>query len=1085
MRYAYNKGVVKKFSTKFINLSTALVLVATSLSGAAPLFFAQKALAAGTTVVSPANMDGWSGVDDNGYGGSLSFVNGPGATPLGTGSAQLNTTTTSQGYMLAKSAYGGTKLSALSNLSYETYVQQGNNTIAPSLQLNITSDVVNNATWQGRLVYEPYQNGHATVTDGVWQPQNALSGLWWLTKPALFGNNCGQSTPCTLGQIESLYPDAGISTSQPLVGFKAGSNWVPFIGNVDDFVINDDTYDFEASPPAAPSFTGFTQNQKTLACGAVTNTIGSSPYTTHIQWTSESDISQYAITPTYPDGHGQYTYYPSGSASDAWIGDNFGHHGQGVYSYTIKAQGTNGLWSTASAPCTLTYDTIAPTVSVSPVAGSLLHGVETFNITINDANPATPLNKSVYVYLYDTAGGQKSWGTKVDLSSGSGTFTVNTALLDDGNANLDVGLVKDAAGNPTVDQYHPNGTDSYFKNYTIDNTAPAVPTNLSWLDSNGNPATNGFTNVQKGTLSWQDSDPSVDHYLYKFWTNIPGYFDGMGNAWTTDNPSYFTTSSTGASIWTNFDNYEGTYYFCVESVDAVGNTSICSDTYTVTYDKTAPAAPSITAPTLDQYFNILPIVDSWTTVTKDINGNPEASGIDHYQVAYLYDDGHTFGGSTCAGEQIDSKTLSGCRDINGTSRDHVPAITEQGGVTIWVRAIDGAGNVGAWSASTHYYYDTTVLAAPTLISPQDGAFVNGASVTNVWSSVTGATKYEYESFNSSDTSQTPRWDQDFSTTSKTATNVADGTVFYWRVRAIDQYGKTGPWSGLWKITVDNTSPAKPAATPGAGDYYNGSQLVTLTSSDSGSGLAAIYYTTDTDGTTIPSSSNGTKYTGPITVSQDEFIEAIAYDKAGNVSTVMTAQYGIAPVISDESSQAGVTTATITWTTNNPATSRVVYDTVSHPSLGSAPDYGYATSTPTTDQAPNEVTNHSVTITGLDSGTTYYFRTVSDGSPASAGSEITATTKTVPSQPNNKVLAANISNNGDNGSSSNTPANTAVLGASTTNPNNSGNQKDNTLAATDTAKGNSFLGLGWWWLLVVAAVLALIYGLTKRNSHKKA
>lgn len=70
-------------------------------------------------------------------------------------------------------------------------------------------------------------------------------------------------------------------------------------------------------------------------------------------------------------------------------------------------------------------------------------------------------------------------------------------------------------------------------------------------------------------------------------------------------------------------------------------------------------------------------------------------------------------------------------------------------------------------------------------------------------------------------------------------------------------------------------------------------------------------------------------------------------------------------------------AVIRWTTNLPSDSRVIYDTVSHPSIAgvSGPGYGYANSTETSDTS-TKVTEHAVTVSGLAANTHYYFRVIS-------------------------------------------------------------------------------------------------------------
>jgi peptidoglycan hydrolase-like protein with peptidoglycan-binding domain len=67
-----------------------------------------------------------------------------------------------------------------------------------------------------------------------------------------------------------------------------------------------------------------------------------------------------------------------------------------------------------------------------------------------------------------------------------------------------------------------------------------------------------------------------------------------------------------------------------------------------------------------------------------------------------------------------------------------------------------------------------------------------------------------------------------------------------------------------------------------------------------------------------------------------------------------------------------TSVRVTWDTNYSADSRVVYG-LSTRTIGSAPLYGYAYTTATDTQS---VITHSQVITGLATGTTYYFRPVS-------------------------------------------------------------------------------------------------------------
>jgi hypothetical protein len=109
------------------------------------------------------------------------------------------------------------------------------------------------------------------------------------------------------------------------------------------------------------------------------------------------------------------------------------------------------------------------------------------------------------------------------------------------------------------------------------------------------------------------------------------------------------------------------------------------------------------------------------------------------------------------------------------------------------------------------------------------------------------------------------------------------------------------------------------------------------------------------------------------------------------------------IYDEAASGVGDTSATITWKTKisltdfpYPASSQVIYGAADEDhtlnlsdNMGVPPLYGYAHTTPEYDTAP-KVVDHSVTITGLTPGTTYFFRCVSRGSFA-VSNELSLTT----------------------------------------------------------------------------------------------
>lgn len=156
--------------------------------------------------------------------------------------------------------------------------------------------------------------------------------------------------------------------------------------------------------------------------------------------------------------------------------------------------------------------------------------------------------------------------------------------------------------------------------------------------------------------------------------------------------------------------------------------------------------------------------------------------------------------------------------------------------TFSVQAVGSNGTVSAFAPACAVTYDPTAPSAPLLSSPMNNAIVNGASVTQSWTTTdTDVDYYIYESYNNA-AATSLRWSEQFNTTSKTATNVANA-MYWWRVKAVDFAGNQSAWSELWKITIDNNAPGIvfTGAAPADGSFIRGTVAVDTIITDANPG----------------------------------------------------------------------------------------------------------------------------------------------------------------------------------------------------------------------------------------------------------
>ena len=227
---------------------------------------------AAVVVVTPSSLGDWalyktdiSGIINTGTA-TAEFVNGPATPPLGTGSAHLMTGpgAGNGSAQMRNSGWAGTRIDALTSLSYSTYATAWNGSQMPYLTIYLDTD--GNGTRDDRLWFEPTYsrasaangnpNPQADPVLNLWQTWDALDGMWYSDAVPGPGSNAK-----TLAQYLAVKPNATIvnDAGQGIGGIRIASGFASagenFDANVDNFTIGTaagtTTYNFELRAPAA------------------------------------------------------------------------------------------------------------------------------------------------------------------------------------------------------------------------------------------------------------------------------------------------------------------------------------------------------------------------------------------------------------------------------------------------------------------------------------------------------------------------------------------------------------------------------------------------------------------------------------------------------------------------------------------------------------------------------------------------------------------------------------------------------------------------------------------------------------------
>ena len=640
-------------------------------------------------------------------------------------------------------------------------------------------------------------------------------------------------------------------------------------GNVGSAAV---TFTVDTTAPGAPAITSPTTG---LVTSDNTPTISG---TAEANSTVEVFADGNSVGTTTADGSGNWSLTPGTPLADD------------TYDFTANATDEAGNTSVDSNTVGVTIDTVAPS---APVITAPSDGSVTGDNTPTISGTAEA-NSTVEVF----ADGN-SVGTTTADGSGNWSLTPATPLADD---------TYDFTANAT-DAASNTGVDSNSVSVTIDTTAPSAPVITAPSDGS---VTGDNTPTISGTA---EANSTVEVFA--------------------DGNSVGTTTADGSGNWTLTPSTplaDDTYDFTANATDAAGNTSVDSNTVSVTIDTAAPSAPAITAPTNGSSTN---------DDTPAISGTAEANS-----TVTVFVDGSPIGTTTADGSGNWSLTPAapitpGDHDLTATSTD-------------------AAGNESAPSTAVTITIDTTNPVV--LISSPAAAAILGDNTPTISFSATddGSLTIECSVDGGAFVACGPT---DFTTGSLSD---AEHTVV---VRATDAGGNVG--SAAVTFTVDTTAPGAPAITSPTTGLVTSDNTPTISGTAEAGSTLEVFADGNSVGTTTADGSGNWSLTPATPLADDTYdFTANATDAAGNtgvdsnsVSATIDTAAPSAPVISSPSGD--VTTSDTTPTiggTAEPNSTVTVFDGVTEIGTTTADGSGDWTFTPSTPLAAGP---HTITATATD------------------------------------------------------------------------------------------------------------------------
>jgi len=311
------------------------------------------------------------------------------------------------------------------------------------------------------------------------------------------------------------------------------------------------------------------------------------------------------------------------------------------------------------------------------------------------------------------------------------------------------------------------------------------------------PAHDSWVTVKRPTLSWgASSDAESGLKEYRVYVDAAHKKTVTTTSWTLD-----------------YDLTEGSHTWYVVAVDHAGNTRTSTSTFTVKVDTVAPTG-SILINNDAAYTNS-------TSVTLNLTYTDATSGVS--QVRYSND-------GIWDTEPWESPSASKPWTL--------PA--GDGTKMVYYQIKDAAGNLSI-TYSDSIVLDTTAPPAPSLTSPGDGDNLNTPTPTLIWSTVPdpSAPVTYYAEIDDDSGFGSPNYNSGWISATSWAPPTLPEGLWYWRVRARDNAGNVGSWSGSRSFRVDVATPL--SSVDPISPYWRNSVpfTITATASDNGSGVENV------------------------------------------------------------------------------------------------------------------------------------------------------------------------------------------------------------------------------------------------------